>query len=189
MVACAYAGDVGNSQQGQAGAVSLWQQAASFAAWKHRHQTRKDGRTPYIAHTFRVAMTVRDVFGCDDPAVIAAALLHDTIEDTLTDHDELSSLFGVEIADVVAALTKNMALPAAQREADYDTRLASADWRARLIKLADVFDNHSDLPERSAEALGKMHDKCRRAIELAEPDAAQHECIRRGIAAVQSLLT
>lgn len=177
-----------NLEQGPAGAAALWQQAASFAAWKHRHQIRKDGRTPYIAHTFRVAMTVRDVFGCDDATVIAAALLHDTIEDTLTDHDELSSRFGTEVADLVAVLTKNMALPEAQREADYDARLASADWRARLIKLADVFDNHSDLPERSAEALVKMHDKCRRAIELAEPDAGRHECIRRGIAAVRSLM-
>ena len=41
----------------------LWQQAASFAARFHRHQTRKDGLTPYIAHPFRVAMTVRDIFG------------------------------------------------------------------------------------------------------------------------------
>lgn len=168
--------------------TGLWQQAASFAAWKHRHQIRKDGRTPYIAHTFRVAMTVRDVFGCDDATTIAAALLHDTIEDTLTDYDELAAAFGNEVADIVAALTKNMALPEAPREADYDARLASADWRTRLIKLADVFDNHSDLPERSAESLVKMNEKCRRAIELAEPDAARHECVRRAIEAVKLIM-
>lgn len=167
---------------------SLWQDAASFAAWKHRHQIRKDGQTPYIAHTFRVAMTVRQVFGCDDPVVLAAAMLHDTIEDTLTDYDELESRFGVEVADIVAALTKNMTLREDEREKDYDARLAAAGWQARLIKLADVFDNHADMYDRSAAANKRMRDKCRRALELAEADAEKHECTRRAIAAVKALL-
>ena len=38
-----------------------WQKAASAAARFHRHQFRKDGATPYVAHPFRVAMTVRDL--------------------------------------------------------------------------------------------------------------------------------
>lgn len=169
-------------------AVGLWQQAASFAAWKHRHQVRKDGRTPYIAHPFRVAMTVRVVFGCDDPVALAAALLHDTIEDTLTDYDEIHDRFGVEIADIVGALSKNMILPEARREADYDARLAAADWRAKLVKLADVFDNHADLPERSPAVLGDLHDKCRRAIVIAERDAGAHPPLAAGIAAVRAIM-
>ena len=51
----------------------------------HAGQVRKDGRTPYVAHCFRVTMTVRDVFGCTDPVCLCAALLHDTIEDTGVD--------------------------------------------------------------------------------------------------------
>lgn len=172
----------------QVSAVGLWQQAASFAAWKHRHQVRKDGRTPYIAHPYRVAMTVRMVFGCEDPTALAAAMLHDTIEDTLTDYDEIQERFGGEIADIVAALTKNMALPEIRRETDYDGRLAEADWRAKLIKLADVFDNYSDLPERNAAALDDMDDKCRRAIVIAERDAGKHPPLTTAITAVRALI-
>ena len=56
--------------------------AAAFAARAHRHQWRKDGQTPYVSHVFRACLTVRHVFGVDDDDVLAAALLHDTIEDT-----------------------------------------------------------------------------------------------------------
>lgn len=66
------------------------QEAASFAARAHRHQVRKDGRTPYTAHPFRVCLVVRHVFGHDDPRMLQAALLHDTIEDTTTDYDDLA---------------------------------------------------------------------------------------------------
>src|SRR5688500_19144302 len=93
-----------------------WQRAASFAARFHQGQLRKDGTTPYIAHPFRVAMTVRDVFGVDDPIALAAALLHDVIEDTTADYDDLEREFGAEVARVVAALTKDMRLPEAARE-------------------------------------------------------------------------
>jgi (p)ppGpp synthase/HD superfamily hydrolase len=173
------------------GPAHLWQRAASFAAWKHRHQIRKDGRTPYIAHPFRVALTVREVFGCEDPVALAAALLHDTIEDTLTDYDELAEVFGEEIASIVASLTKNMALPDAQREADYDSRLAAADWRARLIKLADVYDNYCDLPERTSEKLADMAVKCRRATAIAASETFQDPArahLQRAVEAVCRLI-
>ena len=64
-------------------------EAAAFAARAHRHQTRKDGETPYFSHPVRVCLVVRHVFGFDDPRMLAAALLHDTIEDTTTDCDDL----------------------------------------------------------------------------------------------------
>src|SRR5688572_21773059 len=111
----------------------LWQQAASFAARLHQGQVRKDGKTPYIAHPFRVAMTVRDVFGVDDPVAVAAALLHDVIEDTTADYDDLQREFGAEVARVVAALTKDMRLPEQEREAAYDRQLSTAPWQARLV--------------------------------------------------------
>ena len=149
-----------------------WQAAASFAALRHRHQLRKDGVTPYVAHPFRVAMTIRDIFGCDDRVLLTAALLHDTIEDTATDYDDLSSRFGVAVADVVAAMTKNMALPEKTREIAYDEQLARADWRARLIKLADCYDNLADLLDRSPHGLAKMFEKCDRAVSLASVDVA-----------------
>jgi guanosine-3',5'-bis(diphosphate) 3'-pyrophosphohydrolase len=167
---------------------SLWQRAASFSAWKHRHQVRKDGKTPYAAHPFRVAMAVREVFGCDDPAALAAALLHDTLEDTLTDYDELEEAFGEEVANIVVSLTKNMMLPDEEREDEYDDRLGDADWRARLIKLGDVFDNLSDLPDATPEKRQDMLDKCRRAIDLAEDDVDDHAETARAVLAVGGLM-
>lgn len=166
---------------------NLWQRAATFAATRHRHHLRKDGVTPYIAHPFRVAMIVRDTFGCSDPAVLAAALLHDTIEDTPTDYDDICERFGPEVADLVAAVTKNMILPEAEREAEYDARLAKADWRARLIKLADVLDNSSDA--FPGEGWGeRMRSRCERALKLAAGDEPRHEPSRKGAAAVRAVL-
>lgn len=149
-----------------------WQRAASFAARAHQHQVRKDGRTPYVAHVFRVAMTVRDAFGFDDPEALAAALLHDTIEDTGTDFDDIEEEFGRAVAELVASLTKNMTLPEREREIEYDARLARADWRARLIKLADLYDNLAEL--WTPEQRPKMLDKCRRGLALAAGDRATH---------------
>ncbi|MDX2017751.1 MAG: HD domain-containing protein [Planctomycetota bacterium] len=171
----------------------LFHEACAFAARKHRHQIRKDGKTPYISHLFRVALTVRHVFGCEDELTLAAALLHDTIEDTQTDFEDLADRFGPEVARLVAALTNNMALPEPARERDYDARLAASDWRARLIKLADTYDNmldfHSALhpPGKHNEYLERL----RRAIELARPDAADaraHPAVARAIDLCSRLL-
>lgn len=166
----------------------LWQDAASFAARAHQFHTRKDGRTPYVAHVYRVAMTVRDVFGCDDPIALAAAMLHDTIEDTPTDYDDIERAFGRRVADCVSALTKNMLLPERQREPDYDRRLAKADWRARLIKLADVYDNYCEASLRNTVSKAKLARRCRRAIALARGDEKKHASVGRGIKAVERLM-
>src|SRR5688500_2703577 len=96
----------------------MWQRAAAMAARLHQGQMRKDGKTPYIAHPMRVALTVRDIFGVDDPVALAAALLHDLIEDTTADYDDVAKEFGPEVANVVAALTKDMRKPEDQREAE-----------------------------------------------------------------------
>ena len=73
-------------------------EAAAFAARAHQHQKRKDNQTPYVSHVFRVCLVVRHTFGFDDPRMLAAALLHDTIEDTATDCDDILSRFGEDVA-------------------------------------------------------------------------------------------
>ncbi len=132
-------------------------EAASFAARAHRHQVRKDGQTPYAAHPFRVCLVVRHVFGIDDPRVLAAALLHDTIEDTPTDFDDLAERFGAEIAGWVAALTKDMRMEEREREEAYRRVLASSPWPVVVCKLADIYDNLADSqglpPERRARSV------------------------------------
>ena len=118
--------------------------AVSFAARAHRHQVRKDGVTPYAAHPARVAFVVRHSFGCADPEVSAAALLHDVIEDTPADYDDVAAAFGPRVAGWVAALTKDMRLPEPDREAAYRAALAAGPWPVVLVKLADIFDNLAD---------------------------------------------
>ncbi|OYV87741.1 MAG: hypothetical protein B7Z73_09670, partial [Planctomycetia bacterium 21-64-5] len=85
--------------------------AISFAARAHEGQFRKDGETPYIAHPLRVMTVASQLFGVSDLEALMAAVLHDTIEDTRTDHDDLSEQFGTRVADYVAALTKDKRLP------------------------------------------------------------------------------
>jgi len=165
--------------------IKLWQSAVSFAARAHRHQLRKDKKTPYIAHPFRVSMVVRDIFGCDDEVAICTAILHDTIEDTATDFDDIEKRFGREIADCVAVMTKNMLLREPEREIDYDQRLARGPWQGRLVKLADVYDNALDIPRASMKK--KCIERCVRAIKLSENDT-EHHCVVLGRRAVSGVL-
>ena len=161
----------------------LWQRAASFAARAHQGQVRKDRATPYIAHPFRVAMTVRHVFGVDDVNVMCAALLHDTIEDTPVDYDDIEEAFGKQVAEMVACLTKDMRLPEPEREPEYDGRLAKAPWQTRLIKLADVFDNLCEADTANVPKQ-KLIDKAHRAIHLAGNDPQ----LLKAVAIVQQLV-
>jgi guanosine-3',5'-bis(diphosphate) 3'-pyrophosphohydrolase len=163
-------------------------EAASFAARAHRHQLRKDGQTPYAAHPFRVCLVVRHVFGIDDPRVLTAALLHDTIEDTPTDFDDLADRFGADVAGWVAALTKDMRLEEAPREEAYRRVLAGSPWPVVLCMLGDIYDNLTDsrhLPpdrrqrsvRRSEEYLAVLQPnlppEARSAFELVERQLAQ----------------
>jgi (p)ppGpp synthase/HD superfamily hydrolase len=169
---------------------TFFQEAVAYAARAHRHQLRKDGKTPYVAHVVRVTLTLMHTFGCDDPIAIQAAILHDTIEDTTTDYEDIADRFGDEVARCVAALTKNMALPDEAREREYDQRLATGPWQARLIKIADTFDNLCDVQDHAAqvreEKLREATDRARRAILLAASDA--HPAIRRGVQMLEGLI-
>lgn len=150
--------------------------AVSFAARAHRHQLRKDKETPYTAHPFRVCLVVRQVFGIADPKVLAAAVLHDTIEDTTTDYDDLAERFGDDVAGWVTALTKDMRLKDDVREAAYHRDLAAAGWQVQVCKLADVYDNLCD--SKSLSEKGRAKGLARAAQYLAafrpvlKPEAA-----------------
>lgn len=172
-----------------ANADSLWQRAVSFAARVHQHQLRLDGRTPYAAHPCRVALAVSAVFGCDDPEALAIACLHDTIEDGTTDYEDLEAEFGGVVADGVAALTKHAALPEERREAVYDEGLERAGWRAKLVKLADVYDNMSDLaPGAPPSKRDKLVLKGERALAIAAKDNSGRPELARAIEAVSRKL-
>jgi len=159
-----------------------WMDAAAAASRWHAGQRRRDGRTPYVAHCFRVAMIVRHEFACEDEDAISIALLHDVIEDTPADYDDVLEGFGEVVAAGVAALTKDMRLPKAPRELAYDAQIERADWRARLVKLADTIDNLLDSDKPTERGL----EKCRRAIAIAE--RSEDERLARAVARTRAIL-
>jgi guanosine-3',5'-bis(diphosphate) 3'-pyrophosphohydrolase len=140
-------------------------EAVAFTARAHDGQLRKDGETPYASHAFRVCLIARHVFGVDDPSVLAAAVLHDTLEDTPTDYDDLAERFGAEVAAWVAALSKDMRLPEPEREEAYETTLARAPWQVKVCKLADVFDNLTDARQTPPEQRARTFRRARRYLQ------------------------
>ena len=148
-------------------------EAASLAARAHHGQMRKDKATPYVSHVFRVCLVVRDIFGFDDPRMLITALLHDTIEDTTTDFDDIEKQYGQEIAGWVALLTKNKSMPEAAREADYIERLLEGPWQVRACKLADVFDNLMDISNLPAERRGHSLRRAEQYLEALQKAPVQ----------------
>jgi guanosine-3',5'-bis(diphosphate) 3'-pyrophosphohydrolase len=120
--------------------------ACEFAAEKHRNQRRKDpARTPYINHPLAVARALAEEGGVKDPEILAAAILHDTLEDTQTTLKELQKTFGERVAAMVAEVTDDKTLPKQvrkQRQIDHGPRKSKG---AAVIKVADKLCNLRDL--------------------------------------------
>lgn len=140
------------------------------------HQEDRRAREPYMNHILRVALrTVRD-YEEDDPAVIIAALLHDTVEDhfreladleeshDVTDADaqaiaiqKLGLMFGYGVAGMVDALTipaELKQLPKDEYRGEYRSHVISslrANPKCRIVKVGDVDDNTGDLHQLPAK--------------------------------------
>ena len=125
--------------------VGVLLQAAHFAADKHRDQRRKGVRnTPYINHPLEVAEILNRVGGIEDAEVLAAAVLHDTIEDTVTSAKELERRFGKRVAALVEELTDEAGLTWQQRKRHEIDHARHLSPDAKRIKIADKMCNVSD---------------------------------------------
>lgn len=122
---------------------TLFAKAIVFACEQHRGQkrTEADGEVDYVVHPIRVAEHLRRLAGVDDIEILCAAVLHDTIEDSGTRYDELAESFGDRVAAIVAELTNDSRLPKASRHEDMIRRAATMSREAKMIKLADRYDN------------------------------------------------
>ena len=126
--------------------VGLILKAMAFAASKHRDQRRKDAEaSPYINHPIALADILWNEGGVRDPVVIAAALLHDTIEDTNTTNGELRRMFGAKVAGIVAEVTDDKRLPKERRKELQIEHAAGLSKNAKLVKLADKICNLRDV--------------------------------------------
>lgn len=144
-------------------------EAVAVAARAHRHQLRKDKETPYVSHVFRVCLVTREVFGVNDRGVLMAAVLHDSIEDTTTDFDDLEEKFGADIAGWVATLSKDKRRPEAEREQAYVEQLTRAPWQVKVAKLADIFDNLMDSIHTEPRQQAKTFKNSHRYLEALKP--------------------
>ena len=130
----------------RADALKLVLRAAEFAARKHKDQRRKDAdASPYVNHPIALARILSEEGGVDDPVVLAAALLHDTIEDTETSYQELRGEFGVAVADVVAEVTDTKWIQKSTRKQIQISRAAKSSHGAKLVKIADKIANLRDI--------------------------------------------
>src|ERR1700685_1772907 len=133
----------------------LLNRAYVYAMQAHGKQQRDSG-DPYFSHPLEVAAILTDL-KLDD-ATIAAALLHDTIEDTDATRAEIDRVFGHDIGRLVAGLTKLKKLDLVSKEAKQAENLRklllaiAADVRVLLIKLADRLHNMRTLTHRPPEA-------------------------------------
>ncbi len=135
--------------RGPDGDLALLFRALAFAAHKHRDQRRKDAEaSPYINHPIALAEVLTGEGGVTDVEVLAAALLHDTIEDTATTLEELQQHFGARIAGMVAEVTDDKELPKVDRKRLQIEHAAGISPGAKLVKLADKICNLRDVAER-----------------------------------------
>lgn len=120
-------------------------QAFWYAVRAHRGQYRKDGKTPYIVHPVEVAEIVTTL--TQDPDVIAAALLHDVVEDTLVTMSDLVRVFGAHVAGLVEEETedKREEQPPEEtweiRKQEMIMKIGAAGREAKMISLSDKLSN------------------------------------------------
>jgi guanosine-3',5'-bis(diphosphate) 3'-pyrophosphohydrolase len=120
--------------------------AAYFAADKHRGQTRKDSDgSPYINHPLSAALLIAETGGVYDTDILAAALLHDTLEDTDTTEEELEKQFGSRVLSLVLEVTDDKSLPKKARKQKQIDHAEHLSKEAVLIKLADKITNVRDI--------------------------------------------
>ncbi len=156
--------------------------AAAFAAHKHRDQRRKDpSASPYINHPITLAEILRRVGDVRESAVLAAALLHDTLEDTETTVAELRAAFGPKITKIVQEVSDDKRLPKQRRKELQVLHAAHISKSAKLVKLADKIANLSDIvtsapADWSLERKREYFDWAKRVIDQVRGTNEKLEC-------------
>ena len=125
------------------GDVVLVSRAYAFAAERHTGQFRKgkEQKEAYVNHPIEVAELVTIATKGKDHALIAAAVLHDTVEDTAATLADLGELFNAEIASLVAEVTDDKSLERDVRRRKQATEMKHKSDGAKMIKIADKISN------------------------------------------------
>lgn len=121
----------------------LVERATQVAVRAHKDQVRKTDNSPYVAHPLMVARML-DRAGYRDE-VVAAAIVHDVLEDTDVTKEELTEQLGDEVVQIVLAVSEDKSLPWEERKQLYVDTVAAASEDAAMVSLADKIHNMESL--------------------------------------------
>lgn len=120
--------------------MNIIEKAIIFAAKAHKNQTRKGTDIPYVSHPFAVGMLLQKA-KCSEE-VVAAGLLHDTLEDTNTTFEELSESLGIRVANLVQAASEvDKGLPWEARKLHTIQMLKDASLEEIQVSVGDKLHN------------------------------------------------
>ena len=150
----------------------LWEyeDVLKFATKKHAGQFRADGVTPYIEHPIKVAeLVVKYKKSRNIDQIVAAALLHDVLEDTYTSYQELKDCFGEMVASMVMEVTTASYMPVLVGKSNYlKHKMLDMSPYALVIKLADRLSNVMDCGSLPKEKIEKLIADTEEIIEFLE---------------------
>lgn len=121
---------------------NIVEKARKIATQAHEGQKRKSEDVPFISHPLAVA-TILEELGFGEK-VIAAALLHDVLEDTVVSEEELRNAVGDEITNIVVAVSEDKSLEWEDRKKQYIETVASASEEVKAVSVADKIHNARD---------------------------------------------
>lgn len=126
--------------------LSLIIRASAFAALYHSGQYRKGmNSAPYVTHPLEVSRILLEEGGITDVEVLAAAILHDTIEDTKAEADQIKEQFGERVCSLVLEVTDDKGLLKQERKRLQVVNAPKKTMGAAAIKLADKIANVRDI--------------------------------------------
>lgn len=150
--------------------MPLFERAVVFAAWAHRGVTRKGSNIPYLVHPIEAAAIVAEM--TEDEELIAAAVLHDVLEDTEVTPKELEAYFGERVVHYVLGESedKRRHLPPEEtwklrKQETIDFLREKADKNAKILALGDKLSNlrsiYRDLESVGESLWERFHQKDR----------------------------
>ncbi len=166
---------------------SVFDEALQFAARAHCGMVRKGTHTPFVTHPMEAVVVAAEL--TDDPQMLAAAVLHDTVEDTCVTLDEIEEKFGARVAHLVDKLTEED-IPGVPPEKSWDARkeraierISAANSDVKLLALADKLSNMRSMVREYAkcgeELWSRFHQK----------DKTRHEWYYRSMLGATSELS
>lgn len=138
----------------------LTREALAFAATSHEGQMREIDDMPFVTHPVEVACLLHEAGYSDE--VVAAGVLHDVLEDTDVELDELERRFGPEVAGLVAAVSDDPSIEDdARRKAALREQVARAGECAAAVFAADKVSKARELRIRAGGGRFQRGDKVR----------------------------